>query len=205
MADSSTLEVYMYLIMIFATIAFILFVLMMIAKKVVGIKLNCIFAKRKGMIMVNYTDEKKMNQKYFSIVKEKTVRFTSIDGMGKILGIDPQHIQYDASYDIMRVDCNPVGSYLIDGNEAEQSILSPELADKLFKKQALSPDIQNEQAFFLKVILICVIAICAVMLVSVFLNYDTWKMAKTILDLSTNSWEHIKTIPLENVTFVPKV
>lgn len=171
------LQLYLYFIYFFAVSAFILFVVFFIAKKPIVLKIRSIFARKKGMIMVDYIDEKKVNYITFSNVHEKTIRFKKSDGTGMLLGIDPSHIQYDSTYDIMKVKCNPLGSYMIlEDEDFEQSFLSPELADQLLMKTAMSPANQDVMNKLIKIILIVAIASVAVSLVIVFLQYDTWQI-----------------------------
>jgi hypothetical protein len=206
-------KLYLYLIMVFGSLALLQFILLMICKKPVWVKLQSMYFRKKGFIKIDHTDSKKTKGTYFTNVSDAdTIEFVKNDGIGQLMGIDRTHIYLDNTYDIMSISTNPVGSYLyiglirvcndcgfegFQGNKcykckspnykdkpmAQQSFLSPSLADRLYKQQAMSPDVENKMEFWLKIILICAIGAVAVGLVNALMTYDIYNKMKEMFPI----------------------
>ena len=173
------LQIYLYFIIGFASISFIMGIILYICKKPVWLKLQSIYARRQGLLKVNHIDGKKNKTETFSKEFDMTIRFKRADGTPMLQGISREHIYYDSIYDIMSIDTNIIGSYTSTSEgDMDQSFLSPTLADALFKKISMSPSSQDAMHKLLKILLIICIAIAAVLLINTFMGYEVWSVVK---------------------------
>jgi hypothetical protein len=155
-------------------------IILFLAKKNIAMKLKSIFARKAGKILAKYHDPVKGYHEEFVYIKERTVNIRPPGSEGKLLGADPKHMYFDPMYQIRAIDLNELGSYIVDGSEAEQSFLSGDTADMFVKKALMSPKSQNELH---RMIIFCLIGIAACIVISLgvaYMSYQTMDMIKTL-------------------------
>lgn len=181
--------VYMYLIIGFSLLSTILFFIVILAKKAIGMKFKSFFAKKSGKLLIKYTDKTKGYYEFFAKPTEDYNLDININGKDKLLSINPNHIYFDNMYYMRAVNLNDRGSYLVhietklnpdtgekeDVTLHEQDHLNAETADRLYKSILLAPQIQNDLQKLLKIIIIIVCVVGLIGIVSLFIQYKNYQ------------------------------
>jgi len=129
-----TKEVYLYLVIFFATVWIIETIIIFLTRHNVLLKLKSLVARKSGKVLIKYLDDKRNYYEGFYHIKENTISVRVQGEKNRLIGIDPKHIYIETSYGIRAVNCNEFGSYIVDGQKFEQKFLSTTLADNMVKK-----------------------------------------------------------------------